>query len=284
MMLVAASLTVALGQPPTSGAADPLAELRAGASGQGRFEPPDAGELGRAEALFARTLARGEGFAVLEAEWASLGFVLRRVDHGPGAALALMEAAGRRTGRGFYVFRDAPGPELGIEAPHAPSDLGTGELTLRLYRATRAAAAAWSTLHRREVDLAHIPGSHFHAFSVAFARVFPAGRLVQVHGFDAERPATSRDREAGVVVSNGTKHPGPSLRALRQCLERGFPGLVRLFPLEIDELGGTTNSQAVALTGIGHPGFVHVELSRAFRRRLREDPQALATLAGCLQP
>lgn len=265
-------------------APDPLAELRGRASRQGRYEPPAALELARAETLFARTLSREDGFAALEAGWAELGFVLLRVGEGSSAALVLMEAPGRQTGRGFYVFRDAPGPELAVQAPHAPSDLGTGQIALRLYRETRAAAGAWSTVHRREADLAHLASSHFHSFSLAFARAFPGGRLVQLHGFDAEKAASSRDREAGLVVSDGTKRPGPPLRSAWQCLARGFSGLVRLYPVEIGELGGTTNVQARALRRLGYRGFVHLEMSRPFRQRLREDVGALASLAACLQP
>jgi len=284
MMGLVASLTAALGPPLLGASPDPIAELRARASRQGRYELPATLELARAETLFERTLSRREGFAALVAEWAGLGFQLRRVGEQSDASLVLMEAPGRRTGRGFYLFRDAPGPDLAIEAPHSPSDLGTGEILLRLYRETRAAAAAWSTVHRREADLAHLTGSYFHSFSLAFARAFPAGRLVQIHGFDAEKPASGRDREAGVIVSNGTRQPGPALRSSWQCLERGFPGLIRLFPEEIGELGGTNNSQAGALSRIEYRGFVHLEMSRSFRRRLREDATALATLAGCLRP
>jgi hypothetical protein len=283
-MGLVASLTAALGPPLHGSSPDPLAELRARASRQGRYVPPATHDLARAESLFARTLSRREDRAALAAEWAGLGFVLRRLGEGSSICLVLMEDPGRKTGRGFYVFRDAPGPELAVQAPHSPSDLETGEIALRLYREARAAAAAWSTVHRREADLAHLTGSYFHSFSLAFARAFPAGRLVQIHGFDAEKPASRRDPEAGVIVSDGTKQPGPSLRSSRQCLERGFPSLVRLFPEEIDELGGTTNSQAEALRRLGYQGFVHLEMSRPFRGRLREDAKALPILAGCLQP
>jgi hypothetical protein len=284
MMVLLASLTAALGPSLLGGSSpDLIAELRAQASRQGRYEPPPPQELARAETLFERTLSRPEAFAALVAEWAGLGFELRRVGE-QDASIVLMESPGRRTGRGFYLFRDAPGPELAIEAPHAPSDLGTGDIALRLYRETRAAAAAWSTVHRREADLAHLSASYFHSFSLAFARAFPTGRLVQIHGFDAEKPVSGRDREAGVIVSNGTKQPGPPLRSSWQCLERRFPNLVRLFPAEIGQLGGTTNSQAEALSRIGYQGFVHLEMSRSFRGRLREDATALATLAGCLRP
>lgn len=283
MMGLLASLAAALGPSLLGGSPDLIADLRAQASRRGHYEPPPPQELARAETLFERTVSRREAFAGLVAEWAALGFELRRVGE-QDASIVLMESPGRRTGRGFYLFRDAPGPELAIEAPHAPSDLRTGDLALRLYRETRAAAAAWSTVHRKEADLAHLSASYFHSFSLAFARAFPTGRLVQIHGFDAEKPASGRDREAGVIVSNGTRQPGPPLRSSWQCLKRGFPNLVRLFPAEIGELGGTTNSQAEALSRIGYQGFVHLEMSRSFRGRLREDATAVATLAGCLLP
>ena len=279
-----ASVTAALGPTLLVGSPDPIAELRAQASRQGRYEPPSAQELARAEALFERTLSRREDRA-LTVEWASLGFELRRVgERSDAAAIVLMEAAGRKTGRGFYVFRDAPGPGLAIQAPHSPSDLSTGEIALLLYRETRASAAAWSTVHRREADLAHLPASHFHSFSLAFARAFPAGRLVQIHGFDAQNPTSGRDPAMGMVVSSGTRQPGPLVRSSWGCLERSFPSLARLYPEQVGELGGTTNTQARALSAIGYQGFFHLEMSRSFRDRMREDAASLASLAGCLRP
>ena len=280
-----ASVTAALGPTLLVGSPDPIAELRAQASRQGRYEPPTVQELARAEALFERTLSRRADVGALTVEWAGLGFELRRVgERSDAAAIVLMEAAGRKTGRGFYVFRDAPAPGLAIQAPHSPSDLSTGEIALLLYRETRAAAAAWSTVHRREADLAHLTASHFHSFSLAFARAFPAGRLVQIHGFDAENPASGRDPAMGMVVSSGTRQPGPLVRSSCGCLERSFPSLVRLYPEQVGELGGTTNTQARALSSIGYQGFFHLEMSRSFRGRIREDAASLATLAGCLRP
>ncbi len=54
-----------------------------------------------------------------------------------------------------------------------------------------------------------------------------------------------------------------------------------LFPTTVDELGGTTNVQDKILRAAGHDGFVHLELSRPLRRRLRDDGSALL-LERCL--
>lgn len=277
------SLTAALGSTLLSvPSTDSISDLLARAGRGGRYEAPRREELARARGLFERTLWRRESLSVLESEWAALGFELRRAGEGPEASLVLAEAPRRKLGRGFYLFRDGPSAEIALEAPHAPSDLYTGEIALALYREAPFLAAAWSTVHRRQADLAHLSESYFGAFTLAVGAVCPRAAIIQLHGFETGRRLSRDAGGAAVIVSGGTLEPGRRLRRVAECLERPFPDLVKLFPRDVGELGGTRNVQARALRRAGHEGFVHLEMSVAFRRRLRDDAETRKMLAACL--
>ena len=51
---------------------------------------------------------------------------------------------------------------------------------------------------------------------------------------------------------------------------------------EVRELGGTRNVQGRLLRERGHDGFVHVELGRPLRERLRNEQELRSSLAACL--
>ncbi len=60
-------------------------------------------------------------------------------------------------------------------------------------------------------------------------------------------------------------------------------GKVKIYPTEVKELGGTTNSQADLMGKQGHDGFLHVEMSLPFRQRLKDEPKLRATMLDGLK-
>ena len=66
--------------------------------------------------------------------------------------------------------------------------------------------------------------------------------------------------------------PGRLIRdvALQQKLAFGSQA-VRLYPIEVRELGGTLNQQARVFHRMGRTGFMHIELNRSTREKLTSD-------------
>ena len=218
------------------------------------------------------------------------GFTLRPVND-PLQALLIEEPAGSCRGGGSYLLRQGAGAiPLLISAPHRNADLLTGTLTMRFFIEGQARAAAWNSVPRRsacaedESDIARLERHPFTAFTSAFARAHPNGRVVQVHGFDVGRRRTAEARAASVILSSGSRDISPTLESIAACLRHDLPSLnVALFPLDVSELGATRNAQGRSLRDIGFQGFVHAELSLELRRRLVEDAGLRQGFLACLE-
>ena len=271
-----------------SSAGELAAELQAASRG-GRYVQPGQAELLEAERLF-EELLRGEPRLDLPQAWARLGFRLERVELHGQVFQVLHEDAMRRQGRGFYLFRSDSVSATVLQAPHSFKDEGTRQIVLDLFLAEPRRAAAWNTVPRHyaeagqevDADLAHLEASYFTAFARAFARVLPAGHLIQVHGFSDDKRRTWGGRGADAVVSSGTAIPGRTVSTLSACLRAGLIPGSRIYPVEVRELGATTNAVGAALRAAGHDGFVHVELDRQRREMLLRDAASLVRLSQCL--
>ena len=251
-------------------------------------------EAARSEELFLRLL-RGERGEDLAAGFGALGFSLEAVRLGTENLAVAREAPGAATGKGLYVVRrPATGvAPVALQAPHRFFDEDTGTIAARLLaEEPRFAAAAWNTVPRRyedaagqrvDSDLAHAPVSHFNAFTRAFARARPGGLVAQLHGFDQGRRRSAAGAEADMIVSGGTDAPGPQVRARAGCLRTVASWRVLLFPEEVRELGGTTNTNAAALRALGGAAeFLHLEMARDVRRDLVRQPALRARMGECL--
>ena len=228
---------------------------------------------------FERLLADGTSPDLLR-KLETLEFVVQKRSSPSGSLLFVREAPGRATGKGFYTIAQHGAPVL-LQAPHRDEDVGTGTIVAQLMEEHDFKAAAWNTIPRWydgvsgrvDADLAHIEVSHFNAFGLAFARVFPEGRVVQIHGFSREKRSTASGRSASIIVSSGTKLAGFAARMIADCLASTLTAeTVLLYPTQVRELGATTNTNAQALRANGFHNFVHIELSREMRDALVADP------------
>jgi hypothetical protein len=262
---------------------------------EGEFHVPSAGEARRAEAMFGDLLGRaalGEG-EVAAAQAGKFGLALQRPEQ-PGA-LSLAEPEGACSGRGVYLLRE--GQDLvpvALVAPHRGADLRTGEIAAAMFGEYPFAAAAWNSAPRRSGegcgmegewggDVTREPTHYLTAFSQAFARRHPQGRIVQLHGFDAARRQDQAAADADAIVSDGSRAPSGRLLDLADCMSAAFPERsIRVFPIDTEELGATTNAQGRVLREAGFAGFAHLELSAAFRKELEASAAARARLAACL--
>lgn len=228
---------------------------------------------------FERLLADGTSPDLLR-ELESLEFLVQKRSSPYGSLLFVREAPERATGKGFYTIAEHGAPVL-LQAPHRDEDAGTGTIVAQLMEEHDFKAAAWNTVPRWyggvsgrvNADLAHIEVSHFNAFGLAFARVFPEGRVVQIHGFSRDKRSTASGRSASIIVSSGTSRAGAAARAIADCLASTLTAeTVLLYPTQVRELGATTNTNAQALRANGFYNFVHIELSREIRDALVADP------------
>ncbi|HRD68087.1 MAG TPA: hypothetical protein PKY50_18275 [Candidatus Competibacter sp.] len=254
---------------------------------QGRdYQPPSPDELRQAEQLFQRAFA-GQ---VETADWAALGFQVERLTEQGGVLTVIRESPDQRRGRGFYAFAAPLAGAPILQAPHALSDRYTGIIAVKLFASGRFAAGAWSTAPRAyqdddedvDADMAHRPDSYFVAFSRAAAVSRPAGAVIQLHGFAAEKRKTGAGRKAGAIVSASQRQPTPAAEGIARCLGGAFAEPVLLYPLQVKELGGLTNQIAQTLRMLGHSGFVHLELAQPLREQLHRDAEARQRFGTCL--
>ncbi|CAM2064810.1 hypothetical protein SCOR_05515 [Sulfidibacter corallicola] len=245
---------------------------------------PSSGELQRVQRLFLQTL-RGDRGQELQRQWRALG--CRFAPLGDGTIWILEET--RREGRGFYAFRPIEALPVVIQAPHVFHDLGSGPIVARLFTENRWLAAAWNTAPRRaklddgsKLDLSNRDDTYFQAFTLAASQVMTRGRVVQIHGFDAAKRRTAQGRKSAVILSSGQRKPGTTLTTIGGCMTALELGEVRLFGVDVFELGATRNKQGRLLQGVAGVAFVHLELNRATRERLERESSLRGRMAKCL--
>ncbi|MDX2456921.1 MAG: hypothetical protein QNL87_05385, partial [Gammaproteobacteria bacterium] len=227
------------------------------------YSPATAQQLQRAEAGFVNLLDDPAAMVDDMAQaWKELGFSITPVTAGNATWLVLREVPGFCTGQGMYLIRQGVAARLLLQVPHGYFDKHTDNIAAGLLQAP-VRAIALNTVPRHymqqgikiDADLAHRTDNLFAALTRAFARVYPAGRLVQLHGFNPAKRKTAAGHSAAVIVSAGTAWPTPASTAVAACLQSLLNNPVRLYPRDVQELGATTNLQGRLLRGLAHNGF-----------------------------
>jgi hypothetical protein len=248
----------------------------------GHYTVPNLTEIESAERLFIRSL-QSERSQALETAWQNKGFTMRTVTVANSAFTVIQEHKNKRTGRGLYVFRQTGGLPILLQAPHSFKDLYTGQIVRRLLLEKNYKAAAWNTVSRNEGDMAHLDNTIFQAFGRAFAKVYSTGTIIQWHGFAQHKRQTENGRTADIILSPTTQKPSKRIFNLSQCLKSQLTDfVVRIYPFEVNELGGTKNSNAIDLRQRGFNSFIHIELSKPLRKKLRHNQAVRQKLIACL--
>ncbi len=254
-----------------------------------RFLAPSTAELG-AYGEWVGAVAKAAWSDTLPVSTPPSGFEGRLGDS--GRLWVLRERSTAKRGAGFLVIRPSARSRLMIQAPHSFFDQGTLELALRLFDKTHAKALLINTMHRggqgeadqrrkaalsgeSEFDVAHTKASFFGTAHETLTA--QEGRLLtlQLHGFSDSR---APDVDAIVSAATTSADAARFAAALREVFGNRA---VRLYPEEIGILGGTTNTQARVSRKLG-AGFIHLELSKSARERLRADPELQTALAGAI--
>jgi hypothetical protein len=251
-----------------------------------RFQPPGDEALRRTRTLVTRlmkALRPGPLPEALVAEARAAGFALEPTHDAAGALWILREPDGQRAGAGAFVLRPGGSP-LVIEAPHTFYDEGTGEIALALFARLRAGGLFFNTVHRyappdgdqHPADVAHAERTLFAAANQGLLEAAPWA-ILQVHGFGGRQPLGA---EVKAVVSDGTGAASEPAARLRAALVRRWgAGTARLYGVDADVLGATTNVEGKAARRAGAV-FLHVEMSAETRRALGREVAPLAEAAS----
>ena len=228
-----------------------------------QFQPPTQDQLRAFETRLIATLALKDDWQQSEPEWEAAGWQLH-FDKDSGY-LVIAEADQQRSGRGVYAFRIQSKTKLVLQAPHRFFDRRTGTIVADLFQQHDVRAAAWNTVHRKQVDVAHSSRHFINAFTRAMIAHDSTTTTVQLHGF-ANDKKTGASKLADAIVSDATRFPGRQARIVTMELKESFGReAIRLYPLEVRELGGTKNAQAKLLRSLGTSRFLHVEMNADFR-------------------
>ena len=257
----------ALVQPPTRPPTQLYKTLRELVSAKNEVtdvSQATANELQQVEQLFRETAQATDISSEFHERWNQLGWDLIELQE--FGIVVIRESENQRFGRGVYAIRLRCNSNTILQAPHRFFDERTGAITRKLFVENEIYAAAWNTSHRKQIDLAHEQRHHFNSFMNALAD--QQTRIIQLHGFESETRA-DRIKNTDIILSDSTRFPGRhALQTTVRLKEILGPEAVRLFPLEINELGGTKNAQAALLRSTGTHQFLHVELDADYRKEL----------------
>ncbi len=272
-------------------AAESLDSLLKQSSKDGKYVQVAPDELVQAETLFRRTLNNPED-KTLHKDWQAIGFELLPINEPEATYFVLRELTTRREGRGFYAIRAGKSDKSLLQAPHSFKDEHTREIVLHMMHQSQFAAAAWNTVPRSyidkeknqmvDADMAHLEQTFFVAFGRAFGSVYKNSNIIQMHGFSKEKRKSGAGEQADMVLSSGTAYATPAVQKMSGCMKRQLTPNAKLYPDEVRELGGTTNSTGDALRQIGHNGFIHIEMSAQIRLQALKDTAFTTHLLGCL--
>jgi hypothetical protein len=249
-----------------------LEKLLAEASQGSHYQAVSIEEMSSAEALFEKVL-QGDISTELQNLWKKLGYEMIVSVNPKGNTIVLKELNDYKFGRGLYWVNLALPKQYALETPHIPSDQLTREISFQLIAEGKFFAAAWNTVRRSydedgqviDADMAHLKKSYLMAFSRALAKQFPEGKIIQLHGFSDNKRKTETGNVADMIVSSSSENPSSWVLKYASCMKDLSSHLIFVYPNEITELGGTTNSIALDLQGKGYFGFVHIEMSKEFR-------------------
>ncbi len=237
-------------------------------------------ELVKAEALMTDLFQNGYSDP-LRAAFSDAGLNLSIIDKKRGIVrLCALEESGEGV---FYVrtFADAKTKDM-LSIPHRFHDIRTGPIGIGLFQKSAYRAAAFNTAHRDVVDMAHTGQTLFELFHKVYARLYSHESIFQLHGFSAKNRQSESAASLQIIVSSASMTPSYKAEelVLKFAAQKWEAGL---FPRDVNELGGTTNTTAKMLAETGYDGFIHIELESEFRKTLMSDKNVFRRFGGALR-
>lgn len=254
------------------------------------YYTPNPDELDVAESLFSRIVSLQADTGLIKAfEDINLDVTLKSSDLIDYTLVS--EFVEQCRGKGSYAINYNADNRVMIQSPHVFFDTYTGEIAEQLFLTGHIYAAAWNSISRKKksmnskdvADLAHNDDSIMMRVSLAFARKEKNARIIQLHGFSRKKRKTPAGRLADVIISSGTKKASAASKKLYLCLKKQFSKKNILhYPYEVKELGATKNTIARRLRTIAFDGFVHMEMSKGFRKTIKTESKKLDKVVQCL--
>lgn len=229
------------------------------------------------------------------------GFKLALVDQDP-AGLAQYYDHKRQSGRDRYTAKEALGwgrlfvypdndSKLFLQVPHRYHDKWTWEIARQWRDSGKFKAVMVNNVHRyaeQEVDSDYSTAERnpMLAATQVFIKHYWRAGVIQLHGFSEQKRQSTKAKDADIILSHGMALPQQSLKALlaaQACIKQNMDLNALVYPIDVNELGGTRNQVVKAFKRRGRiNGFVHVEMSLALRQALVEDPKQSEQLLVCL--
>lgn len=199
-----------------------------------------------------------------------------------GNFITLQELPTAKNGRGFFAINTQVKNNRLLQAPHSDTDLNTGKIVSSLFLTGGFKAAQWNTVRREISDMAHTPDTYWQSFTKAFAEQYPDGKIIQLHGYEQTSRVTDAAVGTDIIVSAGHKSPPLWVQQTAACLKKSLSQIVALYPIDVQELGGTTNVQGRLLQSLGHQGFLHIEMTKMTRQALVDNADLRNRFMSCL--
>ncbi|MCF2857857.1 hypothetical protein L1286_10270 [Pseudoalteromonas sp. SMS1] len=188
-----------------------------------------------------------------------------------------------RYGGGVLLFRPSNKPCF-VSVPHQFHD----KYTLTIGRAlfdTHCNVLVHNTHHRHSESLDSSPmdyskradGLHVAAVK-AFHKAYPNGLIFQLHGFNSKKRKTPQGKKADFILSQGRSY-NAKLAKLQSCLMT-LSQHTYIYQKEVFELGGTKN--VLHKVGLAPHRFIHIEISKPMRKRLKSHPVSMEQFNLCL--
>ena len=284
-----------------------LEDYKGNAKAYNNFVAPSSRELQQLESLFYKILTGQRGEDINRA-FKELNFSIKELVFNNRVFTLIAEDVDHKTGRGIYMFPQIIQGQQVLMIPHGFHDLYTSDIGFQLTLEGHFAATLFNSVHRyghrkknipetaredasedemakspENWDMAARPDTCFTAFTRAFVAAFPKGALIQLHGFSQKKRKTHEGRTSDFILSSGTGQAGEMVTGLANCFKRKLPGTVRVYPADIKELGGTQNVIGASLRSSGHQGFIHMEMNRSTREKMKNDPGLRQLFLACIQ-
>lgn len=185
---------------------------------------------------------------------------------------------------GGHVFFNPLNQRCIVSVPHKFYDMGTLPIGQFIY--DTLCQVMVSNSHQRYVkspdtypmDFSKRPYNIHNAALIAYQTHNINAKVFQIHGFSNKKRRTKQGKTADIIVSQG-KTSNLTGQQLTRCLSQ--LGLTTfLYGTSIKELGGTKN--IVHKLGLQPHSFIHIELSKPTRTRLRQESSLLKKFTTCL--
>lgn len=255
------------------------------------YRSPDKNKQQEAKLLFSEHIT-GRFESSQKRRWNKLGLQLKQGKSISGQPVIIITPKGNhREGQGlFWICATCRSPVM-LQAPHRFNDLYSGEIVSELTKRLGAQAAAWNSTPRhlkdgasgRYSDQTHNTDSYFQSFTRAWAEWTGSRFLIQIHGYRKDKRSTYAGKTSDIIISGGSRGMiSPASITIGKCLKEKSIRGVRIYPLDIQELGGTKNQQGKRFRKKHPLGFVHIELSYHIRKNISKKPDILKHLSQCI--